>query len=388
MRRTSSTSRPSPRTSPATRRACCSTPSRSGSSAATGSASSGSTAGARRRCSTSSPAAASRRAGGSAGSAGCAWRHLAQGDALPPGRGCATSCSSPATAPSTSGRPTRRCATSSTGCGAATTSDRTVDGLSGGEKRRVALARAAGRRPGPASCSTSRRTTSTSRASAGSPQHLIARRCGVVVVTHDRWFLDAVCTRTWEVAGGRGGELPRRLRRLGLRPGRARPAVRRGRGPPAQPRAQGAGLAAPRAARAHVEAAVPDRGGRGADRGRPAAAEHRRAARLRHEPARATVLELEDATVRIARAHAAGPGDLAARAGRPDRDRRGERVGQDDAAACADRGAAAGRRPARAGDDGAARAAHAGAGRPADGHAACWRRPRPSRSSCGSASWS
>jgi ATP-binding cassette subfamily F protein uup len=34
-------------------------------------------------------------------------------------------------------------------------------------------------------------------------QHLIARRCGVVVVTHDRWFLDAVCTRTWEVAGGR-----------------------------------------------------------------------------------------------------------------------------------------------------------------------------------------
>jgi ABC transport system ATP-binding/permease protein len=24
-----------------------------------------------------------------------------------------------------------------------------------------------------------------------------------VVVTHDRWFLDAVCTRTWEVANGR-----------------------------------------------------------------------------------------------------------------------------------------------------------------------------------------
>jgi ATP-binding cassette subfamily F protein uup len=33
--------------------------------------------------------------------------------------------------------------------------------------------------------------------------HLIARRCAVVVVTHDRWFLDAVCTRTWEVANGR-----------------------------------------------------------------------------------------------------------------------------------------------------------------------------------------
>jgi ATP-binding cassette subfamily F protein uup len=34
-------------------------------------------------------------------------------------------------------------------------------------------------------------------------EHQVARRCGVVVVTHDRWFLDAVCTRTWEVAGGR-----------------------------------------------------------------------------------------------------------------------------------------------------------------------------------------
>ena len=33
-------------------------------------------------------------------------------------------------------------------------------------------------------------------------EHLVARRCAVVVVTHDRWFLDAVCTRTWEVAGG------------------------------------------------------------------------------------------------------------------------------------------------------------------------------------------
>jgi ATP-binding cassette subfamily F protein uup len=32
--------------------------------------------------------------------------------------------------------------------------------------------------------------------------HLLARRCGLVVVTHDRWFLDTVCTRTWEVAGG------------------------------------------------------------------------------------------------------------------------------------------------------------------------------------------
>ncbi|MDQ1748565.1 MAG: transport system ATP-binding/permease protein, partial [Frankiaceae bacterium] len=31
---------------------------------------------------------------------------------------------------------------------------------------------------------------------------LTARRGALVVVTHDRWFLDAVCRRTWEVGGG------------------------------------------------------------------------------------------------------------------------------------------------------------------------------------------
>ena len=33
-------------------------------------------------------------------------------------------------------------------------------------------------------------------------RHLAARRSALVVVTHDRWFLDAVCTRTWEVVDG------------------------------------------------------------------------------------------------------------------------------------------------------------------------------------------
>jgi ATP-binding cassette subfamily F protein uup len=33
--------------------------------------------------------------------------------------------------------------------------------------------------------------------------HLVARKTALVVVTHDRWFLDTVCTRTWEVVGGR-----------------------------------------------------------------------------------------------------------------------------------------------------------------------------------------
>jgi len=31
-------------------------------------------------------------------------------------------------------------------------------------------------------------------------QHLLQRRGALVVVTHDRWFLDAVCDKTWEVA--------------------------------------------------------------------------------------------------------------------------------------------------------------------------------------------
>jgi ABC transport system ATP-binding/permease protein len=33
-------------------------------------------------------------------------------------------------------------------------------------------------------------------------RHLAARRGALLVVTHDRWFLDAVCTSTWEVADG------------------------------------------------------------------------------------------------------------------------------------------------------------------------------------------
>ncbi|EHR52711.1 ATPase component of ABC transporters with duplicated ATPase domain [Saccharomonospora marina XMU15] len=33
--------------------------------------------------------------------------------------------------------------------------------------------------------------------------HLLGRRIALVVVTHDRWFLDAVCSRTWEVTGGK-----------------------------------------------------------------------------------------------------------------------------------------------------------------------------------------
>ncbi|MGW0520599.1 ABC-F family ATP-binding cassette domain-containing protein [Crossiella sp. NPDC003009] len=34
-------------------------------------------------------------------------------------------------------------------------------------------------------------------------EHLLTRRGALVVVTHDRWFLDTVCTKTWEVVQGK-----------------------------------------------------------------------------------------------------------------------------------------------------------------------------------------
>jgi ATP-binding cassette subfamily F protein uup len=34
-------------------------------------------------------------------------------------------------------------------------------------------------------------------------EHVVDRASALIVVTHDRWFLDAVCTGTWEVQGGR-----------------------------------------------------------------------------------------------------------------------------------------------------------------------------------------
>lgn len=37
-------------------------------------------------------------------------------------------------------------------------------------------------------------------------EHLVNRRSALIVVTHDRWFLDTVATRTWEVHSGRVDE--------------------------------------------------------------------------------------------------------------------------------------------------------------------------------------
>jgi ATP-binding cassette subfamily F protein uup len=79
--------------------------------------------------------------------------------------------------------------------------ERSVTGLSGGEKRRVALAAALVGEPDLVVLDEPTNHLDVEGVS-WLAEHLLARRCGVVVVTHDRWFLDAVCTRTWEVANG------------------------------------------------------------------------------------------------------------------------------------------------------------------------------------------
>jgi ATP-binding cassette subfamily F protein uup len=80
--------------------------------------------------------------------------------------------------------------------------DREVSNLSGGERRRVALAAVllAGHDVLVLDEPTNHLDVEVIGWLAG---HLSQQRSkALVVVSHDRWFLDAVCTRTWEVHGG------------------------------------------------------------------------------------------------------------------------------------------------------------------------------------------
>ncbi|HET9187148.1 MAG TPA: ABC-F family ATP-binding cassette domain-containing protein [Acidothermaceae bacterium] len=81
------------------------------------------------------------------------------------------------------------------------TLDRAVGTLSGGERRRVALASLLVDDPDLLLLDEPTNHLDVETI-AWLAKHLAGRRGALVVVTHDRWFLDEVCTQTWEVEAG------------------------------------------------------------------------------------------------------------------------------------------------------------------------------------------
>ncbi|WP_434590706.1 ABC-F family ATP-binding cassette domain-containing protein [Streptomyces sp. A5-4] len=79
--------------------------------------------------------------------------------------------------------------------------DTVIGPLSGGERRRIALAKLLVGEPDLLVLDEPTNHLDV-EGIAWLAQHLRARRSGLVCVTHDRWFLDQVCTRMWDVQGG------------------------------------------------------------------------------------------------------------------------------------------------------------------------------------------
>ena len=79
--------------------------------------------------------------------------------------------------------------------------DTPIAPLSGGERRRIALARLLLDDPGLLLLDEPTNHLDVEGID-WLARHLAARRGTLVVITHDRWFLDAVCTATWEVGDG------------------------------------------------------------------------------------------------------------------------------------------------------------------------------------------
>jgi ATP-binding cassette subfamily F protein uup len=79
--------------------------------------------------------------------------------------------------------------------------DTRIAPLSGGERRRIALARVLLENPQLLLLDEPTNHLDVDAIS-WLARHLAARPGTLLVVTHDRWFLDAVCTTTWEVADG------------------------------------------------------------------------------------------------------------------------------------------------------------------------------------------
>ncbi len=124
-----------------------------------------------------------------------------------------------------------------------------VRALSGGERRRTALARTLLDHPDLLLLDEPTNHLDV-EAITWLAEHLSKRSGAMLIVTHDRWFLDAVCTRTWEVAEGtvhqcEGGYAAyvlaraERMRQASAREDRRRQLVRKElawlrRGPPAR----------------------------------------------------------------------------------------------------------------------------------------------------------